>query len=392
MEEERKRKRRGRRQWHLKVGDFGLAVQNQGIYNPKPKTRGRVPTKRRRRGQRASLASLFVSDALRKPRHRPRRRVEGEHKAEPERGERLGTVVDSPPHLPTGDGLYDLPPNAEAPDSSRTASDGPSSNPIERVPKKGYLKSAVVGGTAPYQAPECFDGTPSEQLTAKVDGWALGCALYEAVTCTSLHLEEPYVGQLALGGEEWHLLQDEFGRPPLRGMPFAASHVRAHDLLCYPRSQQRSFTEACRACWQPPPPRSSTSPQSSVSSGRTSGFVPPSVWRSSSSVCFSRIRRTVPICERCGLAAACEVDDRLAFHRFGLGDEAGFDGQPQLPSRQQCRGGGCCRRRRRCRRRAGAAEDSAGGEPVRCVCRGELDIGGRLVRQRKRPGRSSLDR
>jgi len=63
----------------------------------------------------------------------------------------------------------------------------------------------IVAGTAPYQPPECFrEGTDVESLGAEVDVWALGCIIYEAVTCTSLPLEPPYLGQLALRRRQQH--------------------------------------------------------------------------------------------------------------------------------------------------------------------------------------------
>lgn len=65
------------------------------------------------------------------------------------------------------------------------------------------LVSAVVGGTAPYQAPECFLAAGVEELTNKVDVWSVGCLMYEAVTCQSLPTEEPYLGMITQDEEEW---------------------------------------------------------------------------------------------------------------------------------------------------------------------------------------------
>jgi len=85
---------------------------------------------------------------------------------------------------------------------------------LEQLVSREYALSAIIGGTAPYQPPECFsDDASIEDLGPEVDVWALGCALYEAVTCQSVPLEPPYLGQLALSSrwpETWQRLYNTF--------------------------------------------------------------------------------------------------------------------------------------------------------------------------------------
>ncbi|CAM9704510.1 unnamed protein product [Chrysoparadoxa australica] len=66
----------------------------------------------------------------------------------------------------------------------------------------------AVGGTAPYQPPECFQDGDNSRLGPGVDVWALGCLVYEAVTCMSLPLVPPFLGQLALT-DAWEETQSE---------------------------------------------------------------------------------------------------------------------------------------------------------------------------------------
>jgi len=234
-ERRRRRRRNRRKQWHLKVGDFGLAVHNRtAALPPNPKRsrhhRGGKHTHPKKKEPNPKTLQLPGPPKRRRPHPNapkpsananPKPNPNAEHKAHPNPPHSAGVgataaVADaktSPNPAPKASPGATPNPNPN-PNPSANPSDNPS-NPsaassaagtppkAQRKKPKAYLKSAVVGGTAPYQAPECFDGTKSDDLTPKVDSWALGCALFEAVTCTSLPMEEPYVGQLALDEDEW---------------------------------------------------------------------------------------------------------------------------------------------------------------------------------------------
>ena len=212
----RRRRRRQResakRTWQLKVGDFGLAVHNRSRPSEEPKKAKKARRRRRpphggsfqeehdppRRhpyiAAEAHALPLLVSDGAAAAQ---RLTAPPEAKAHPkllgETTKHLSFDASSLPH-----GVSFAPPLADL------ETRGPPSPTLSQLFRSvaERTKSAVVGGTAPYQGPECFDGTDADDLTPMVDAWALGCTLYEAVTCRSLPAGEPYLGQAALAPEE----------------------------------------------------------------------------------------------------------------------------------------------------------------------------------------------
>ena len=192
----------------IKLGDFGLAVRQPSSVAPAatlvmstalPASPIHSPPRNRQRQRQNTAQEAAVALNFDKPRDENRYKSE-----EP-------TVVQGPIDASSLEGKprSDADGDDEGIAGAREHSDRAWSAPramatddsTATTDRGAPTRELNMPGTKPYQAPECFDSERRpEDLTAAVDVWGFGCSLYEAVTCQSLPLESPFLGEIANQG------------------------------------------------------------------------------------------------------------------------------------------------------------------------------------------------